>query len=65
MCMYGPYNLDGYISAGHKPMAYSQGEYDGPLIVQYAILVSTYIYTSFILSYSLFYFMWSFIDVSI
>ena len=56
MCLYGPYNIDEHISEGHNTIAYSQAEYCGPLIVQYAILVSTYIYTSFILSYSLFYF---------
>ena len=34
MCLDGPYTIDGKISTGHKSMDYSQGGYDGPLIVQ-------------------------------
>ena len=32
MCMYGPSNIDGHISAGHNPIYSGQGECGGPLI---------------------------------
>ena len=65
MCLDGPYTIDGNIYAGHKHMAYIQGECGGTIIVQYAIRINKYIYTSFIISYSMFYFTWLFVDVSI
>ena len=64
MCLDGPYTLDGNIYAGHKHMAYIQGECGGTIIVQYAIRINKYIYTSFIISYIMFYFTGLFVDVS-
>ena len=54
------YIPDGHIYTGHEPKSLGTGGGGGPLIGQYAMWISTYIFTSFIACYGRLYFRWSF-----